>query len=100
MHLPHLVHDLALILIVATLTTLVFRFINQPVVLGYILAGMVVASAQAGFSPALGAFIMGSILSETSKGERIESLVLPVKNLFAAIFFANLRDRENLNQRP
>ncbi len=35
-----------------------------------------------GFSPALGAFIMGSILAETTQAEKIEHLVKPVKDLF------------------
>jgi CPA2 family monovalent cation:H+ antiporter-2 len=51
---------------------------------------MVLLAVQVGFSAALGAFIMGSILAETSKGERIEALVKPVKNLFAAIFFVSV----------
>lgn len=41
-HLPHIVADLGLILAVAGLTTLVFKKIRQPVVLGYILAGLLV----------------------------------------------------------
>ena len=41
-HLPHFIVDLALILAVAGITTLIFRKINQPVVLGYIIAGMLV----------------------------------------------------------
>lgn len=51
---------------------------------------MVVLAAKAGFSPALGAFIMGSILAETTKAEKIEHLVKPVKDLFAAIFFVSV----------
>ncbi|MGV3613647.1 MAG: cation:proton antiporter [Fluviicola sp.] len=51
---------------------------------------MVVLSAQAGFSPALGAFIMGSILAETPKVEKIEHLVQSVKDLFGAIFFVSV----------
>ena len=51
---------------------------------------MVVLAAYAGFSPALGAFIMGSILAETTKAERIEHLLKPVKNLFGAIFFVSV----------
>lgn len=52
--------------------------------------GMVVLAAQVGFSPAFGAFIMGSILSETIDSERIEKLVNPVKDLFGAIFFVSV----------
>ncbi len=51
---------------------------------------MVVFSSKAGFSPALGAFIMGSILAETPKVERIEHLVSSVKDLFGAIFFVSV----------
>lgn len=51
---------------------------------------MVVLSTNAGFSPALGAFIMGSILSETSEVKKIEHLIVPVKDLFAAIFFVSV----------
>ena len=41
-HLPKLIEDLALILIVAAITTLLFRRIKQPLVLGYIIAGFLV----------------------------------------------------------
>lgn len=51
---------------------------------------MVLLAVKVGFSAALGAFIMGSILAETSKGERIEALVKPVKNLFASVFFVSV----------
>ena len=37
--LPQLISDLALILIVAGLTTIIFKRLKQPLVLGYILAG-------------------------------------------------------------
>ena len=39
MHLPELISDLALILIVAGITTVIFKKIRQPLVLGYIVAG-------------------------------------------------------------
>jgi monovalent cation:H+ antiporter-2, CPA2 family len=51
---------------------------------------MVVLATQAGFSPALGAFIMGSILAETTKAEKIEHLIKSLKNLFGAIFFVSV----------
>lgn len=51
---------------------------------------MVVFANSVGFSPALGAFIMGSILAETTKAEKIEHLVMPVKDLFGAIFFVSV----------
>lgn len=51
---------------------------------------MVVLATYFGFSPALGAFIMGSILAETTKAEKIEHLTKSVKNLFGAIFFVSV----------
>jgi monovalent cation:H+ antiporter-2, CPA2 family len=51
---------------------------------------MVVLATEAGFSSALGAFIMGSILAETTKAEKIEHLLKPVKDLFGAIFFVSV----------
>ncbi|MBO4624848.1 MAG: cation:proton antiporter [Bacteroidales bacterium] len=51
---------------------------------------MVVVAAKTGFSAAFGAFIMGSILSETLEAEHIEKLVKPVKDLFGAIFFVSV----------
>lgn len=41
-HLPNLIRDLALILGAAGITTLLFRRLKQPVVLGYIIAGLLV----------------------------------------------------------
>ena len=52
--------------------------------------GMVVFASAVGFSAAFGAFVMGSILSETDEGKTIEHLVSPVKNLFGAIFFVSV----------
>lgn len=51
---------------------------------------MVVIASQTGFSPAFGAFIMGSILAETAEAESIERLVNPVKDLFGAVFFVSV----------
>ena len=52
--------------------------------------GMVSLATLAGFSSALGAFVMGSILAETIEGERIEYLLSGIKNLFGAIFFVSV----------
>lgn len=51
---------------------------------------MVMIAVFAGFSSALGAFIMGSLLAETVEAERIERLVKPVKDLFGAVFFVSV----------
>lgn len=52
--------------------------------------GMVVLAGYVGFSSALGAFIMGSILAETIEGERISKTVKGIKDLFGAIFFVSV----------
>ena len=52
--------------------------------------GMVSLAQYAGFSSALGAFVMGSILSETIEGEHINKLVVNIKDLFGAIFFVSV----------
>ena len=51
---------------------------------------MVVLASKVGFSPALGAFIMGSLLAETIDADNIMKLVGPVKDLFGAIFFVSV----------
>lgn len=51
---------------------------------------MVFFASYAGFSPALGAFIMGSILAETAAAHKIESQTKPVSDLFGAIFFVSV----------
>ena len=51
---------------------------------------MVLFAMKVGFSSALGAFVMGSVLAETLEAERVESIVRPVKDLFGAIFFVSV----------
>ena len=52
--------------------------------------GMVLFASAVGFSAALGAFIMGSILAETIEAKHIEHLIEPIKNLFGAVFFVSV----------
>lgn len=52
--------------------------------------GMVVLAGYAGFSSALGAFVMGSILAETLEGEHLARTMKGVKDLFGAIFFVSV----------
>lgn len=69
------------------------RLLNEETLLIFSLALcflVVILALKAGFSPAFGAFIMGSILAETTKAERIEHLIAPLKNLFGAIFFVSV----------
>lgn len=51
---------------------------------------MVVMASYAGFSTALGAFVMGTILSETIEADVIHRIITPIKNLFGAVFFVSV----------
>lgn len=76
-----------------TLFNRVRRFLNDETLLVLSMGlclGMAVFSVYCGFSLALGAFVMGSILAGTSYAERIEHVVSPVKNLFGAVFFISV----------
>lgn len=81
------------ILIIPTLIRLLKKHLNDETLiilsLGLCL-GMVLTAEEAGFSSALGAFVMGSILAETMESHRIEKLMTPLKNVFAAIFFISV----------
>ncbi len=81
------------ILIIPTLIRKLKKHLNDETLiilsLGLCL-GMVLTAEEAGFSSALGAFVMGSILAETAESHRIEKLMSPLKNVFAAIFFISV----------
>jgi CPA2 family monovalent cation:H+ antiporter-2 len=51
---------------------------------------LVALAANFHYSVALGAFIMGSILAESSEVKRIEHLVRPLKDIFGAVFFVSV----------
>ncbi len=51
---------------------------------------MAIFSVNSGFSLALGAFVMGSILAGTVEARRIERIVSPIKDLFGAVFFISV----------
>lgn len=81
------------IFFIPTLLKKARNLINDEILLTVSLAMclmMVFLASEVGFSPALGAFVMGSLLAETTKAERIEHLIAPVKDLFGAIFFVSV----------
>jgi len=81
------------ILIIPTLLRKVKPYLNDETLIILALGlclGMVLTAEEAGFSSALGAFVMGSILAETVESHRIEKLMTPLKNVFAAIFFVSV----------
>lgn len=81
------------ILLIPTLFKRYHKLISDEVMLVISMAlcfFMAVFSVKSGFSLALGAFVMGSILAGTVEAERIERLVTPVKDLFGAVFFISV----------
>lgn len=81
------------IFIIPTFLKLTKKLMNDETLLVVSLALcliMVLLAVKVGFSPALGAFIMGSILAETTQAEKIEHLTKSVKDLFGAIFFVSV----------
>ena len=81
------------ILIIPTLIRILKKHLNDETLIILALGlclGMVLTAEEAGFSSALGAFVMGSILAETAESHRIEKLMTPLKNVFAAIFFISV----------
>lgn len=51
---------------------------------------MAMLAVKSGFSMALGAFVMGSILAGTVEAERIQRVIVSVKDLFGAVFFISV----------
>ena len=79
--------------LVPTFLKKVIHLLNDELLLLVSMAlclGMVWLATSFGFSSALGAFIMGSILAETDDAERIECTIKPVKDLFGAVFFTSV----------
>lgn len=81
------------IFVIPTIFKRLRRFMNDETLLVVSMGlclGMVVIADKSGFSPALGAFLMGIIIAETTESERVHQLITPVRNLFAAVFFISV----------
>ncbi len=81
------------IYIVPTVLKKLVNFLNDEMLLLVTIAlslSMVYLAVYSGFSSALGAFIMGSILSETGVIKRIENVIKPLKDFFGAVFFVTV----------
>lgn len=52
--------------------------------------GLALLAQSFGYSVALGAFLAGSLVSESGEGKQIEHLIEPVRDMFAAIFFVSV----------
>jgi CPA2 family monovalent cation:H+ antiporter-2 len=51
---------------------------------------MAYTAHEAGYSVALGAFMAGTLVSESGYGDEIEHLIVPVRDMFLAIFFVSV----------
>lgn len=81
------------IYVIPTLLKKARKYLNNEILLLVSLGlcfCMVAFATAVGFSSALGAFVMGSILAETIESEHIHKLVTPIKDLFGAIFFVSV----------
>ncbi len=52
--------------------------------------GLALIVENLGYSVALGAFLAGMLVSESGLGNKIEHLIFPIKDMFAAIFFVSI----------
>jgi monovalent cation:H+ antiporter-2, CPA2 family len=52
--------------------------------------GVALLAQRFGYSVALGAFIAGSLVAESGVAHEVEHLVVPVRDMFAAIFFVSV----------
>ena len=78
------------LLVVPRLLNFVARFESNERLLVAVLGlcfGTSLVAAKLGFSVALGAFLVGAVMAESSQIHRVESLVEPVRDLFIAVFF-------------
>lgn len=80
-------------LVVPRLVRLTLRF-DRPEITVVVAAGVCFFSAwlaqSFGYSVALGAFVAGSLISESGEAKRVEHAILPVRDLFGAIFFVSV----------
>jgi CPA2 family monovalent cation:H+ antiporter-2 len=64
---------------------------REDELLAILMVGLVVLvaglSAEVGVSDAIGALMIGLVIARTSVKERVERLVLPLRDVFAAVFF-------------
>lgn len=52
--------------------------------------GLALIAHHLGYSVALGAFIAGSVIAESGRRQQVEHLIVPVRDLFAAVFFVSI----------
>jgi CPA2 family monovalent cation:H+ antiporter-2 len=78
------------LLLVPRLLHYVARFKSDEMLLVAVLGlcfGYSLLAARLGYSVALGAFLIGAVIAESREKHRIEGLILPIREMFSAIFF-------------
>ncbi len=81
------------IVVVPRLIRLVARFERSETLLVAsigICFGFAIIAEHFGYSVALGAFLAGSLVAESGEGHKVEHLILPVRDMFAAVFFVSV----------
>jgi CPA2 family monovalent cation:H+ antiporter-2 len=87
-------------LIVPRLIKFVHRFRSRETLLIISLGlcfAMALIGEYSGLSVAAGAFIMGALIGDTEHSEEISEVVIPVRDMFAAIFFVTIGMLININ---
>lgn len=68
--------------------------LGSPEIVAVVSIGLCFALAELahrlGYSVALGAFLAGILVAESGKGHQVETLMQPVRDLFAAVFFVSI----------
>ncbi len=81
------------LIVVPRLIRLVARQERAEMLLITVLAvcfGLSALAAEAGYSVALGAFLAGMLVSEAGQARRVEPLIDPFRDVFAAVFFVSV----------
>ncbi len=81
------------ILVVPRLIRVVARFERSETLLVAsigICFGFALIAEHFGYSVALGAFLAGSLVAESGEGHKVEHLIIPVRDMFAAVFFVSV----------
>lgn len=81
------------LIIVPRLLNYVAKFKSDEMMLVTVIGlcfGVALITVKLGYSVALGAFLIGAIIAESRHIYRIETLMLPVRDLFSAVFFVSI----------
>jgi CPA2 family monovalent cation:H+ antiporter-2 len=81
------------LLLIPRIINWVVKLGNEEVVLLIVLGlvfGLSIVANLLGFSMAIGAFLMGVIIGSSRSADKINQMVSPIKDMFAAIFFVSM----------